>query len=57
MFVCLRKIQAVMPRVCACVQTTWLQCKILGESVNTVVQTLIAGSFTPFMTWRVFWLL
>jgi hypothetical protein len=33
-----------------------LQCKILGETLNTVVQTLVAGSFTSFMPWQIFWL-
>jgi hypothetical protein len=33
-----------------------VQCKILGETLNTVVQTLVAGSFTSYMPWPVFWL-
>jgi hypothetical protein len=31
-------------------------CKILGTVLNTVVQTLIAGSFVEFMTTKTFWL-
>jgi hypothetical protein len=33
-----------------------LQCKILGETLNTVVSTLVAGSFVTFMPWQIFWL-
>eukprot|EP00775_Hariotina_reticulata_P005057 gene5057-5298_t len=31
-------------------------CKILGSALNTIVQTLVAGSFVAFMTTKIFWL-
>lgn len=33
-----------------------LQCKILGETLNTTVQTLVAGAFVSYMPTTIFWL-
>jgi hypothetical protein len=32
------------------------QCKILGETLNTTVQTLVAGAFVSYMPTTIFWL-
>lgn len=34
----------------------WLQCKILGETLNVTVQTLVAGAFVSYMPTTIFWL-
>lgn len=36
--------------------TTCSQCKILGETLSTTVQTLVAGAFVSYMPPTIFWL-